>query len=839
MRLISRHRWWALAAVLLLLGGFLFWVLGSDSEDYSTSEHQLPVNGVVLDTTYYSVKSGKAPVILLAHGFGGSKRSVEDSAKELAGRGYNVLTWTARGFGRSTGEIHLNARDFEVKDAQGLLDWAARQPSVRLDKDGDPKAGVVGGSYGGALALALAGVDKRVDAIVPQITYNDLSRALLPESATSGAGGVLKKAWVGVLFGSGSGLPVAGIPNNGNGGGNGRVPASDPQCGRFAKDVCAAFLDTATTGKAKPETVELLRSLSPQAVAGQITAPTLLIQGMADSLFTPAEAEANAKAITGAPVRLAWFSGGHDGGQGSNADRDRVKYLTVQWLDYYLLKQGADPGTSFTYSRVTGVSAEQRGLTTTGYKLDKYPGLVSGTETVTVAGREQRIASPPNGVPSAISALPGLGALGSTGLASIEVPGQHAVFESQPMTKAVDVLGTPSVKIRAASPTGEAVLFAKLYAVNPNGQATLPNSLIAPIRLTGLPATLAEAQPVTVTLPAIVYRFDAGHRMRLVIATADQAYAGPVDPVVYSVAADGAVTVPTALGAPLASAEGPLTWLLIGLLALIVLGMLIAIAVAKARHRRMDRSVVTEHADTPLVIKGLRKEYAGGYVAVRDISLTVERGQVVGLLGPNGAGKTTSLRVLMGLTRPSAGEVLIFGHRLVPGAPVLSRLGALVEGPGFLPHLSGMDNLRLYWQSTGRPWTDSRFDEVLEIANLGKAINRKARTYSHGMKQRLAIAQAMLGLPELLVLDEPTDGLDPPQIAEMRRVLKKYAVDGRAVLVSSHLLAEVEQTCTHVVVVNAGRLVAAGPVAEVATSGRRLEDAFLALVEGGPADDRD
>jgi ABC-2 type transport system ATP-binding protein len=180
-----------------------------------------------------------------------------------------------------------------------------------------------------------------------------------------------------------------------------------------------------------------------------------------------------------------------------------------------------------------------------------------------------------------------------------------------------------------------------------------------------------------------------------------------------------------------------------------------------------------------------------------------------------GAGKTTALRVLMGLTRSSGGEVLVFGHRLVAGAPVLSRLGALVEGPGFLPHLTGLANLQTYWRSTGRPEADARLDEALEIAGLGDAIHRKVRAYSHGMRQRLAIAQAMLGLPEMLVLDEPTDGLDPPQIAEMRRVLKRYATDGRAVLVSSHLLAEVEQTCTHVVVVHKGEVVAAGMVDEI------------------------
>src|SRR6185503_14343141 len=178
------------------------------------------------------------------------------------------------------------------------------------------------------------------------------------------------------------------------------------------------------------------------------------------------------------------------------------------------------------------------------------------------------------------------------------------------------------------------------------------------------------------------------------------------------------------------------------------------------------------------------KAYGDGFVAVSKVDFTVARGQVVGMLGPNGAGKTTTLRVLMGLTQPTAGEVLVFGHRLVPGAAVLSRLGALVEGPGFLPHLSGRANLELFWKSTGRPAGDARMDEALDIAGLGSGIDRRVKTYSHGMKQRLAIAQAMLGLPELLVLDEPTDGLDPPQIAEMRRVLHRYATDGRAVLVS-------------------------------------------------------
>jgi ABC-2 type transport system ATP-binding protein len=218
-------------------------------------------------------------------------------------------------------------------------------------------------------------------------------------------------------------------------------------------------------------------------------------------------------------------------------------------------------------------------------------------------------------------------------------------------------------------------------------------------------------------------------------------------------------------------------------------------------------------------VDGLAKSYPGGITAVDGVSFRVPPNQVVGLLGPNGAGKTTVQRMLMGLILPSSGDLRVFGHPVAPGAAALSRIGSFVEGPGFLPHLSGARNLRLYWSATGRPESDSHLEEALEIAGLGVAAERAVRTYSQGMRQRLAIAQAMLGHPDLLVLDEPTNGLDPPQIHAMRDVLRRYARDGRAVLVSSHLLAEVEQTCDHVVVMHRGRVVADGTVADIVAGG--------------------
>jgi ABC-2 type transport system ATP-binding protein len=227
----------------------------------------------------------------------------------------------------------------------------------------------------------------------------------------------------------------------------------------------------------------------------------------------------------------------------------------------------------------------------------------------------------------------------------------------------------------------------------------------------------------------------------------------------------------------------------------------------------------------------LRKSY-GDREAVKGVTFAIAERECYGLLGPNGAGKTTTLRALMGLLHPDAGTITIFGRQVHAGSAALSRLGAFVEGPGFLPHLSGRANLDMYWRAAGRPVADSHAAEVTAIAGLGAAIDRPVRTYSRGMCQRLAIAQAMLGLPDLLVLDEPMNGLDPPQIREMRDVLLGYAAGGRTVILSSHMLAEVEQTCSHVVVMHLGRCVAAGPVAEITGEGAGL---IVGTPEGGRA----
>jgi ABC-2 type transport system ATP-binding protein len=326
-------------------------------------------------------------------------------------------------------------------------------------------------------------------------------------------------------------------------------------------------------------------------------------------------------------------------------------------------------------------------------------------------------------------------------------------------------------------------------------------------------------QDVKLTLPAVDHELDDGHSLRLVLASTDLGYSSPTTPATYTVSLRGGLEVPTPLaGADRTDVLPAWVWYLP-----IAGAVIAAVLLVTGRRRIVTPAPDPSLAEVPLQITDLSKKYRNGdRYSVRDLSLRVEKGQVLGLLGPNGAGKTTTLRMLMGLIQPDGGQIRVFGHAIVPGAPVLSRVGAFVEGAGFLPHLSGRENLELYWAATGRPAEDSHLAEALEIAGLGDALARAVRTYSQGMRQRLAIAQAMLGLPDLLILDEPTNGLDPPQIREMREVMIRYAAAGRTVIVSSHLLAEVEQTCTHLVVMDHGQLVQAGPVSEIVGSGDTL-----------------
>lgn len=822
----------AALAVVAGAGSSLVSAAAGDAPGVHREDRVVDMPGAAIDTSYFTAGGGsdagvarKRPAVLLGHGFGGSKDDVRAQAERLARDGYAVLTWSARGFGRSGGSIGLNDPEYEVKDVSRLIDWLATRPEVRLDAEGDPRVGMAGASYGGAVALLAAGYDRRVDAIAPQITYWNLADSLFPN-------GVFKKLWAGMFFTTGSAGGLQPAPRGAQTAG----PPAAPGCGRFQPELCAMYERVAVAGKPDAEARALLEQRSPSAVGARIKVPTLVVQGQDDSLFPLDQADAMAKAIAanGAPVAVDWASGGHDGGA---READRTEARTAAWFDRHLKdEEGAGTGPAFRVSRSGGIDSTDGQVQLRGASGERYPGLASDPREFDLTAGEQSFANPAGGAPPALSSLPGIGGqLASFGAGlALDFPGQHARFESQPLAEEVRITGAPAVTltVRSTAADGSAVLFGKVYDVGPDGrQQVLPSQLVAPFRV----EDAQRGATVEVRLPAIDHAVEAGHRLRLVVAATDLGYASPAAPATYTVSAQGPLAVPVAPDVRTATAALPAwTW---GL----PLGAA-ALAAALLGIRRKGRAGAggrgaqpdPASADVPLEITGLTKRYAKAEdrYAVRDLSFRVEKGQVLGLLGPNGAGKTTTLRMLMGLISPDAGEIRVFGHAVRAGAPVLSRVGAFVEGAGFLPHLTGRANLELYWRATGRPAEDAHLAEALEIAGLGDALERAVRTYSQGMRQRLAIAQAMLGLPDLLILDEPTNGLDPPQIREMRDVMIRYAAAGRTVIVSSHLLSEVEQSCTHLVVMDRGRLVQAGEVSEITGGGHTLLVSLAGPVDG-------
>jgi ABC-2 type transport system ATP-binding protein len=213
---------------------------------------------------------------------------------------------------------------------------------------------------------------------------------------------------------------------------------------------------------------------------------------------------------------------------------------------------------------------------------------------------------------------------------------------------------------------------------------------------------------------------------------------------------------------------------------------------------------------------GLAKRF-GPVRAVDGIDLAVPEGSVFGFLGPNGSGKTTTIRMLVGLVRPTAGSVRVLGETVVPGSPVVRRVGALVERPAFYPFLSPLENLALFGLTAGMSEAPlrARLPALIARVGLGEAADRRVGGFSTGMRQRLAIALAILHEPPLLILDEPTNGLDPAGVAEVRALIASLAGDGTTVFLSTHVLTEVEQVCDRVAILDHGRIVTQTPTADL------------------------
>jgi ABC-2 type transport system ATP-binding protein len=228
----------------------------------------------------------------------------------------------------------------------------------------------------------------------------------------------------------------------------------------------------------------------------------------------------------------------------------------------------------------------------------------------------------------------------------------------------------------------------------------------------------------------------------------------------------------------------------------------------------------------------LSKRY-GEVLAVDDVTFSLAAGTVTGFLGPNGAGKTTTLRLLLGLAEPTAGEALVFGRRYRELDQPARRVGAVLESNDFYPGRSGRDHLRALAIAAEIP--PRRVTEVLALVEIEAVAARRVKTYSLGMRQRLGLAAALLGDPELLVLDEPANGLDPAGVHWLRSFLRSFAEGGRTVLVSSHVLAEVAQAVDQVMIIDRGHLVAAARLDELTGGGRTLEEVYLGLTAREPS----
>jgi ABC-2 type transport system ATP-binding protein len=215
------------------------------------------------------------------------------------------------------------------------------------------------------------------------------------------------------------------------------------------------------------------------------------------------------------------------------------------------------------------------------------------------------------------------------------------------------------------------------------------------------------------------------------------------------------------------------------------------------------------------------KKVLGGRAVVDELDLQVDQGAIFGFLGPNGAGKTTTIRLLLGLSAVTSGEAEVLGEKVPVPPPVLARVGALVEEPGFYPWITGRGLLRILCAG-GSPCEPSRADEVLELTGLGKAGDQRVKAYSQGMRQRLGLAAALLRRPRLLVLDEPANGLDPAGLRDLRSLLRQLRNTGTTVFLSSHQLHEVEHLCDRVAIIHHGRVVLEGDPSELVSGGRRI-----------------
>ncbi|MFE9229515.1 CocE/NonD family hydrolase [Streptomyces massasporeus] len=498
-----------------------------------------------------------APAVLGTNGFGGSKAdgSTDTIGKAFAQRGYVSLVYSGLGFGRSGCLVSLDDPDIDGAAASQLVDFLGGTRAaddgttadfVTRDAPGDPRVGMIGGSYGGAVQLATAAVDHRLDALVPMITWNDLAYALDPNSAVGSGGvpGVFKWQWTNGFYLIGEGQPLL-------------EPSLDPSrinslaCLHFVTEACRTVHTLNSGSYPADRTAELLayaHRVSPVSYLHRVRTPTLLVQGQADTLFNLNEAAATYRTLKaqGTPVKMIWQSWGHSGGltgpatgeldlSRGNLETSYVGRRVLAWFDRHLRgRTHADTGPAFAYYRDwitdpdrTYATASRLPATGRTLYLSGDGKLVDHREDVAPGSRRYtNWLTPTSHSETSLSGLIGL-----PDTPPRDTKGTHLAWTSAPLKRPLDVVGAPRATLKVVSPKAERtqnsadaadklVLFAKLYDVAPDGTRTLVRRLVAPVRVPDV------TKSFTVTLPGIVHRYETGHRLRFVIAASDDAYVG-------------------------------------------------------------------------------------------------------------------------------------------------------------------------------------------------------------------------------------------------------------------------------------------------------------------------
>jgi putative CocE/NonD family hydrolase len=522
------------------------------------------------------------PAILTTNGFGGSKDDDNQAAigKGFAGQGYAVLSYSGLGFGKTTCKVELDDPDYDGKAGKQMDDvLAGVRPyvdqstgtsqylrSIAMESKGDPRVGMIGGSYGGQIQYAVASQDPRIDTIVPIITWNDLSYSLAP-------GMVAKKEWVDLFFGDGI---ISGAEN----------ASADPTtlagCPNFTDQACVGIAAMNTVGYPDAGTIALAKHASVSSYVNKIKVPTLLVQGEQDTLFNLNEASDTYAALKkqGTPVKMVWQSWGHSHSDPAPGELDfgaaslRDSYLGrrfLDWMNHYVRgTSSASTGPEFSYFRdwvpydtdasKAGTDVAKAYATSSTVAVGKPKTLyLTGSDALTaskaavVAGS----ASYANAGPAPTSYSETSGLEGSTvNNAPSDAPGTFAAFTSPVLKSPAEVVGSPCVTLhltaplaaqtQAAGPSGQLVLFAKVYDVAPDGTKVLKNRLISPLRVSDVNKT------VTVRLPGIVHRFATGHRIQVAIAASDAAYANNTAPEPVTITTSP--IAPSSLSLPLTSA---------------------------------------------------------------------------------------------------------------------------------------------------------------------------------------------------------------------------------------------------------------------------------------------